>query len=70
MLGLALGLAYLGMSVEELKQSHGEWPHPDVSILVLLKVVGHGLSLQLRQEEVGLLLQTHQGTRRTHSPTH
>ena len=66
---LGLGLAYLCVSVEELKQGHGERLHPYVSIVVLLEVVGHGLSLQVRQEEVGLLLQTHLGTRGPQSPT-
>lgn len=50
------------MCVKELKQSHDEWLHSYVSLLVLCQVVGHGLPLWLRQQHVGLLLQRHLGT--------
>lgn len=47
----------LGVCVEELEQGHGERLHTNVATLVLLDVVGHGLSLCLGQQQIGLLLQ-------------
>lgn len=47
----------LGVCVEELEQGHGERLNGNVATLVLLDVVGHGLSLCLCQQQIGLLLQ-------------
>lgn len=47
----------LGVCVEQLEQRHDQLIHADVSVPVLLHVVAHGLTLGLRQQVAGLLLQ-------------